>query len=771
VPKDLQALAEEVASRFGVPAGDFLSVAQSLAGATEGALRHTLAAKQLRKAQADRLNELYLVKDGALFYQTRDSNGSLKTQRLTNFDCRILEQTIFDDGATERGELLMDLTLDDGRPLGSRHIPLSQFPMMNWVVSAFGTQAVVAAGLGSRDHARAAIQLISGDVPTRRVYQHTGWRRIDGAWLFLHGGSVGPIGPNGPVTGIDVHLPEKIACVSFPQPPTGQPLLDAIRQELGLLHLAPDRLTVPLLGMVFRAVLAEALPVDASGHLAGASGLFKSEVAAIMQAHFGADFNRLTLPAAWSATANALEKIAHTSKDILLVVDDFAPTGGASEVARLHSTADRLLRGAGNQAGRERMAADGNLRPTYSPRALILSTGEDVPRGQSLRARLTVLTATKGDVDVTRLGEAQEAAAKGVYAGVMAAYLQWLAPLIDDLRRSLRGRQAEFRQSILQSGMHRRTPDAVASLALGWEHFLLFAVESGAITVTEQMAQWGRVWAALCDVATEQANHQQTEDPAVRFLSLLASAVASGRGHLASEVDSTPMQPSLFGWREAGVDEHGKQVWRAQGPRIGWTDELHHVYLDHNAAYALVQQFARDQNDSVALTAHTLWRRLHEQGALVTVDEKRGKHFIRRTFGGAQHAVLHLHVDSLLGVSVRRSGHSGQTGQADGATRGEDGPNWPDNLAPNADGAEFRAKDSGQMNGHVPEGNGIAPPPFGPNGPNPTHIGATAKCQLERTCQARVTAPWAASADKPGWLSTTCERGHVQWMQKQKVMA
>jgi len=135
---------------------------------------------------------------------------------------------------------------------------------------------------------------------------------------------------------------------------------------------------------------------------------------------------------------------------------------------------------------------------------------------------------------------------------------------------ALRGEKAEFRQSILQSGMHRRTPDAVASLALGWEHFLLFAVESGAITVTEQMAQWGRVWAALCDVATEQANHQQTEDPAVRFLSLLASAVASGRGHLASEMDGTPMQPRLFGWREAGLDDQGNQLWRAQGQRIGW---------------------------------------------------------------------------------------------------------------------------------------------------------------------------------------------------------
>ena len=36
------------------------------------------------------------------------------------------------------------------------------------------------------------------------------------------------------------------------------------------------------------------------------------------------------------------------------------------------------------------MRADGSLRAVRAPRGLIVSTGEDVPRGQSLRARLLV---------------------------------------------------------------------------------------------------------------------------------------------------------------------------------------------------------------------------------------------------------------------------------------------------------------------------------------------------------------------------------------------
>jgi hypothetical protein len=37
------------------------------------------------------------------------------------------------------------------------------------------------------------------------------------------------------------------------------------------------------------------------------------------------------------------------------------------------------------------MHADSSLRSVYYPRGLILVTGEDVPKGHSLRARLVVL--------------------------------------------------------------------------------------------------------------------------------------------------------------------------------------------------------------------------------------------------------------------------------------------------------------------------------------------------------------------------------------------
>src|SRR6185436_13476176 len=111
-------------------------------------------------------------------------------------------------------------------------------------------------------------------------------------------------------------------------------------------------------------------------------------LAALAQQHYGAGMDSRHLPASWSSTGNSLEGLAFAAADALLVVDDFAPGGTTADVARMHREADRLLRAQGNRSGRMRMRADATLRPPKPPRGIILSTGEDVPRGQSLRARL-----------------------------------------------------------------------------------------------------------------------------------------------------------------------------------------------------------------------------------------------------------------------------------------------------------------------------------------------------------------------------------------------
>ena len=107
------------------------------------------------------------------------------------------------------------------------------------------------------------------------------------------------------------------------------------------------------------------------------------------------------------------------------------------DVQRYHREADRLLRGQGNLAGRQRLRCDSSLRPTKWPRGLIISTGEDVPRGQSLRARLLVVELGPSEIDWIAITRCQNDAVEGLFAQAMAGYVQYLASRYDEVRRTL----------------------------------------------------------------------------------------------------------------------------------------------------------------------------------------------------------------------------------------------------------------------------------------------------------------------------------------------
>ena len=65
---------------------------------------------------------------------------------------------------------------------------------------------------------------------------------------------------------------------------------------------------------------------------------------------------------------------------------------------------------------------------------IIVCTGEDLPTGQSIRARCLIGEVAKGDVDAAHLTRCQADAAAGLYAQTMAAFLRWLALDLDRRR-------------------------------------------------------------------------------------------------------------------------------------------------------------------------------------------------------------------------------------------------------------------------------------------------------------------------------------------------
>jgi hypothetical protein len=555
---------------------------------------------------------------------------------LTNFTATLTAEITEDDGAETRKRFALAVTLK-----GQQHpieIPAAQFAGMSWVTEHLSATAIVMPGMTLKDHTRAAIQLLSTTIDHRRVHTHLGWCKRGEVWYYLHAG--GAIGPHGAVDDITVAPGQALSAYQLPAPPQSDNAREAIRRSLALLEVAPDAVTLPVHAALWRSALGH---VDCSVHLTGPTGEGKSEIAALVQQHWGPAMDARHLPASWLSTGNALEGIAFQAKDAVLVVDDFCPTGGKADIARMHREADRLLRAQGNRSGRQRMRADSTLRPPKPPRGLILSTGEDIPRGQSLRARMLILDVAPGTMNWDKLTPCQNDAAAGVYACALAGFVQWLAPRYAEVVQGLPAELRALRQQALQDG-HRRTPDIIANLALGMQYVMAYAHDCGALTIDECRTYWKRTWQALGDAAHAQHEHQASEDPVARFRALLSAALTAGLAHVADagiRVDPPPI-PQHWGWRghEQRVGEDTTMLWQPLGACIGW---LHgdRLYLDPDVAFSVVQRLAESQQAPLPLTQQTLWKRMHEQ-KILRREAAQQKNQVRRVIGGKTEYVIDI---------------------------------------------------------------------------------------------------------------------------------
>ena len=394
------------------------------------------------------------------------------------------------------------------------------------------------------------------------------------------------------------------------------PPADAVTASLEILKLAPARISIPLLCASFRAVLEEALPCPLTLFIEGHTGTFKSEISGVCLSHFGLAFNGKNLTSEWTSTANALEKMAFIAKDVIYVVDDFCPPCSQNELAKLNTTADRLIRGKGNQSGRGRMYADGRLRVTYTPRSLILTSGEDIPRGPSLLARMYIIEVVKGDIDTVVLTKLQKLAAEGILAAAMVGYIQWLAPQIDDLKISAPKRKVELREEVIKDATaHSRTPDNIADLLYGLEIFLEYAVYVGVYTA--EQAQDLRSTAVKTLVESNKLLQEVLEsgNPVSRFNDLLMTSFTTGAAHLEALKGGVPAKDAIrWGWKKT-TGPLGDET-KPGGKLIGWIDGAN-LYLDPEAVIAAVHGIASSQGSPITITPITLRKRLNERGILV----------------------------------------------------------------------------------------------------------------------------------------------------------
>jgi hypothetical protein len=109
------------------------------------------------------------------------------------------------------------------------------------------------------------------------------------------------------------------------------------------------------------------------------------------------------------------------------VIDDYpiAPTG--RRAAEMEAKLDRIITSISEGAARGRMNRQLQLLNERPPFAMLLTSGEDLPRGFAQRSRIFVVEVEDKEVKIDKLSEMQKHGKSGLLSIAMAEYIKWLA--------------------------------------------------------------------------------------------------------------------------------------------------------------------------------------------------------------------------------------------------------------------------------------------------------------------------------------------------------
>ena len=106
----------------------------------------------------------YRIINGAIAREKITRHGPV-TVPLCNFDARIVAEEVRGDGAKQCRVLVIEGTTQDGKPLPRIEVSADRFPGLGWVTRCWGAAPIIYAGQETKNHLRAAIQLLSGEWP------------------------------------------------------------------------------------------------------------------------------------------------------------------------------------------------------------------------------------------------------------------------------------------------------------------------------------------------------------------------------------------------------------------------------------------------------------------------------------------------------------------------------------------------------------------------------------------------------------------------------
>lgn len=208
---------------------------------------------------------------------------------------------------------------------------------------------------------------------------------------------------------------------------------------------------------------------------------------------------------------------------------------------------------------------------------------------------------------------------EGKFATALSAFIHFIASDYQQIVGDFNARCIQLRDDLLaktdeSKQQHARQPTTLTHLAASWEVWLKAAEAKRIITPQHKDELWQEVWKTLVEQIDSQKEQQSTQNPADYFLTLLRSALLSGKAHVATVQGEQPENPFRYGWRNK----------QPLGECVGWIDGPY-IYLQPETSYKTAATQGISLGEGIPINQKILFERMDDRGMLVKKDVGRGR--------------------------------------------------------------------------------------------------------------------------------------------------
>lgn len=543
-------------------------------------------------------NDPYVVKSNCL-YEMVQVKDQVVPMKLADFVPALILEITRDDGTEQKKMFKVGAVHKSGIKLSEQIVSADEMQNMKWLLNRWGALGAAQPKQNVLSKICHAIMLTKGEVKFETMYLQTGWKKINGEYVFLMPTQ------NSPFT---VELQGKLKNYSFTEKGSQEDLiyLSAMLEN----SFAPQCVMLPLLAVTFLCPLNHFLksagcePKFVTA-LIGKTGSRKSTLAALFLSFFG-KFSASDLPMSFHDTANSILSNIYYLKDVLTCIDDFHPSGMFHE-QEMKSIAQNISRYYGDRIGRARLNSKAELQSSKPPTGNAIITAEYTPEiSVSGSARYFNIELNENDVQLDDLSEYQQLANDGVLCGIMQSYIEWIKNVyLDDesaFVKTLEDVFLKYRKFYLDRlcanriKFHNRTPDMLAHLKIGFAFLLVFLKSKNQINKSE-LDKFEKVFDEIVlKAVSANAEIIELENPTTRFCEKLKSLLDSGRCYVETKgLDSTPRQRNCIGLQD---DEH--------------------YYLFADTTHSEVRKLCAEQGEHFSISKNELLRQLRKEGLLLS---------------------------------------------------------------------------------------------------------------------------------------------------------